>query len=96
MLQGGLDLLMVQLGVTFTVDGVSGTFTGIAENPMQGSVLAVEGMREDASLSITFPKGTAYTPSSGDIITAKGQTWAVKSVRDEVASYVLECQGRSQ
>lgn len=96
MLSSGLTLLLDQLGVTFTVDGVTGTFTGVAENPLQGSLLAVEGIREDASLSITFAKGTAYTPSTGDIITAKGQNWVVKGVQDQVACYVIDCQGRSQ
>lgn len=96
MLGDGLDLLLGQHGVSFTVSGVSGTFSGIAESPLQGSVLSVGGMREDASLSITFARDAGYTPSSGDVVTAKGQTWAVVEVGNESASYVIRMEGRSQ
>lgn len=96
MLSDGLDVLVEQVSSTFTVDGVVGTFSGIAESPLQGSVLQVEGMRESASLSITFARDLGYTPSAGDVITCKGQTWVVRSVGNEIASYVIEMEGRSQ
>ncbi len=96
MLGDGLDLLLGQHGVTFTVSGVVGTFTGIAETPLQGSVLSAAGMRENASLSITFARDAGYTPSAGDVVTSKGQTWAVIDVGNEIASYVISLEGRSQ
>lgn len=96
MLQYGLDDLLSQHGVTFTVSGVEGSFSCIAENPIAGNILSEAGMREDASLSITFATDVGYTPTVGDVVTAKGQTWAVTSVETANASYVLTLTGRSQ
>ncbi len=96
MLTGGLSLLLGQLGVTFTVSGVTGSFTGIPDGTLQGNLLTTGGMREDASLTLVFARGTAYTPAAGDIVTAKGQNWAVVEVGNEAASYTIRMEGRSQ
>lgn len=96
MLGDGLDVLLGQHGVTFTVSGVVGTFSGIPETPLAGSELTTAGIREVSSLSLTFALDAGYTPATGDVVTAKGQNWVVVDVGSENASYVVRMEGRSQ
>ncbi len=96
MLSDGLDNLLSQHGVSFTVSGVVGTFTGIADSPVAGTLLTDAGMREEMSLSITFALDAGYTPETGHRITCKGSNWVVTSVALENASYVVQLTGRNQ
>lgn len=92
----GLDILLDQHGVAFTVSGVSGTFSGIADSPIDATALSDGGMREENSLSITFATDAGYTPAHGQRVTCKSANWVVTGIRRENASYVISLTGRNQ
>lgn len=96
LLEDGLGVLLWQHGVSFTVSGVTGTFTGIADSPVDATALTDGGMREENSLSLTFATDAGYTPAHGQRVTCKGSVWVVTGIRRENASFVISLTGRNQ
>ncbi len=77
MLAGGFTELLSQFGRTYTVSGRSGTFSGIIETPLVGTILDIDGERPDDSATLLIPQSATYVPVAGDYITILSKTWVV-------------------
>lgn len=96
LLASGLGELLTQHGSDFTVDGVDGEFSGVCESPIDGTILSDMGMREEASMTLTFSTDAGWTPQVGQRVNAKSSVWVVTSIRRENASFVVSLIGRHQ
>ncbi len=96
LLRGAQAALEVLAGSTFTVDGVSGTFTGILDVTTTQKTFGESGMVPDDTARLTIKQGLAYTPDSGDLITCEGVTWKAVSVKKGRVEYEIELIGVDQ
>ena len=89
LLNDGLSELLTQFGVSFTVEGVTGTFSGIAENPITGIALTISGMVSAHTVSLHFVRSVTFTPASGQRYTLNGKTFVAETATQEVSEWVV-------
>lgn len=65
----------------FTVEGVSGSFTGLFDTLSANLLLGTDGMRGERAAALSCLKSSGYTPSTGDIVTVDDQEWRVERVQ---------------
>lgn len=82
-------VLQEDLGDTFTIDGVTGTFPCVLDVGTFGDSLTPAGMRVEATATLSFLTSEDYTPEAGDTITVDGNDWAVDSVQKTPVKWIL-------
>lgn len=83
-------------GDSFTVDGVTGTFTGLLDVTTTQKVFSSDGFVPDDTARLTIKQGLAYVPESGNTITCDGVDWKVVSVKKGRVEYECELIGTDQ
>ncbi|TXH52743.1 MAG: hypothetical protein E6Q97_15100 [Desulfurellales bacterium] len=89
LLASSWTILEQQFGVSFTVEGVTGTFSGIAENPITGIALTISGMVSAHTVSLHFARSVTFTPASGQRYTLNGKTFVAETATQEVSEWVV-------
>lgn len=88
-LSASWTLLEQQFGLSFTVEGVTGTFSGIAENPITGIALTIGGMVSAHAITLHFKRGVTFTPVSGQRYTVNGKTFVAETSTQELGEWVV-------
>lgn len=83
-------------GQTYTVDGESGSFSGILTTPASGNLLTLGGLQPNETAQLVVPKPADWTPADGARITARDVTYKVTQIDDEQTHYRLTLEGVDQ
>lgn len=81
---------------TFTVENVSGSFTGLFDTSSAGLLLGTDGMRGEHAATLSCLKSAGYTPSTGDVITVDEQEWRVERVQGGPVKWEITLIGVNQ
>lgn len=97
LLASSWTILDQQFGVSFTVEGVTGTFKGIAENPMTGIALTIGGMVSAHSITLHFSRDVSFTPApSGQKYTVNGRTFVSETAMQELGEWVVSLNSENR
>lgn len=92
-LEAGEAEMHAMIGTTFTVEGRSGSFTGLLDTASLRINPGVDGMRGEDMAVLSCLKSAGYRPNVGDVITIEDHEWRVSEVRGGVVKWELTLMG---